>query len=72
MYLLEDAVENFQVPGRQLVAQLNRPLVVLSGIAPAERSTVATKGHDAKAVNGQRIILSRGLLDPHQRLLVVR
>jgi len=66
------------VPGEELhvlhrvgITQLDRPLVVLSCAAPARGHAFSVAVHPPELADGVRIILSRGLLDPRQRLLVV-
>ena len=56
---------------RLLVAQCDRPLPVNAGSAPAWLLTMTAGSHVADDGMGLGTILSRGLLEPHQRLLVV-
>ena len=53
------------------MAQLDRPLVVLSCAAPARGYALSRVVHHTELADGGGLILRRGLLDPWQRLRVV-
>ena len=70
-YILNAFSENLHVLHRVGAAQLDRPPVVLSCAAKARGHAVSFDAHPAEHVEGVGIILSRGLLEPCQRLRVV-
>ena len=63
--------EGLHVLHRLGIAQLDRPLPVLACAAPARGHALSVGVHNPKLGDGGGIILSRGLLDPRQPLLVV-
>ena len=71
-YRLDASIESLHVLRRDLVAQSDRSLVQLSGTTQARRLTETLLSHVRQINNRGDTILSRGLLVPHQRLLVVR
>ena len=71
MYLLNVRCEALQILRRVGVTQLDRPLVVLSCAAPRAGLSFAQVVHHAELVECLGLILSRGLLEPRLRLLVV-
>ena len=70
-YLLNAPGEVLHVLHRIGVAQLDRPLPVLSCAAPAWGHTLSGEVHETEPAGGVGIILRRGLLEPCPRLLVV-
>ena len=71
-YLSNVAGKDLHVLHRHGVAQLDRPLVVLSCAAPARGHALSLVVHRTERADGAGMILRRGLLDPWQRLRVVR
>ena len=71
-YLLDMAIYVLHALKRRLAAQVDRPLKVLSGSPPARRLAKSLGGHQPQRADCASMLLSRGLLVPHQRLLVVR
>ena len=70
-YRLNAPGEDLHVLHRVGTAQLDRPLVMLSCAAPARGHALSVAVHHPERADGGGIILSRGLLEPRQRLLVV-
>ena len=70
-YLLNGLGEGLYVLHRLGAAQLDRPRVVLSCAAQARGHTLSVGVHCTERVDGEEVILSRGLLEPCPRLLVV-
>ena len=70
-YLLNDLGDLLHALHRPGAAQLDRPLVVLSCAAAARGHASSGDVHFPKHADGIGIILSRGPLEPWQRLLVV-
>ena len=70
-YILNGLGEVLHVRHRLGVAQLDRPLVVLSCAAPARGYALSILVHHTERADGVGMILRRGLLDPCPRLLVV-
>ena len=70
-YQLNGLGEGLHDLRRRRAAQLNRPLVVLSCAPPAQGHTLPREVHKTEPVGGVGLILSRGLLEPCHRLLVV-
>ena len=70
-YLLNVLGEGLHVRHRVGVTQLDRPLVVLSCAAPARGRALSVEVHRTELADRAGMILSRGLLDPWPRLLVV-
>ena len=70
-YRLNVLSEDLHVLHRLGMAQLDRPLVVLSCAAVTRGHAFSVAVHRPELANGAGIILSRGLLDPRQRLLEV-
>ena len=70
-YLLDGIGEALHVLHRLGVAQLDRPLEVLSCAAEARGHALSLEVHHSEQTDGDGRILSRGLLEPCPRLLVV-
>jgi hypothetical protein len=70
-YILNGLGESLHILHRLGVAQLDRPLVVLSCATPAQGHALSLLVHHTELVDGAGLILRRGLLDPWQRLRVV-
>ena len=71
-YLLDvDIVDLHALKGVR-EAQIDRPLEVLSATVPARLLAEPFASHGGKVHLGMWIVLSRGLIKPHQRLLEVR
>ena len=70
-YHLNGLGEFLHILHRLGVAQLDRPLVVLSCAAKARGHAGSVAVHHTERVDGVRMILSRGLLEPCPPLLVV-
>ena len=70
-YRLNGPGEGLHVLRRLGIAQLDRPLVVLSCAAVTRGHAFSVAVHRPELGDGFGMILSRGLLDPRQRLLVV-
>ena len=71
-YLLDFFTQDLHVSSRLRVAEVDRPLEVLSGTAPTRRLAKPFVSHGPQTDAGIRIVLSCGLPVPHQRLLVVQ
>ena len=71
-YRLNVPSEDLHVLHRHGAAQLDRPRVVLSCAAPARGHALSVAVHRPELDDGAGTILSRGLLDPWQRLCVIR
>ena len=71
-YLLNVVVQVIHVLHRLHVAQRDRTLEELMTATPARLLAEPSASHEPELPNRSGKILRRGLLKPHQRLLVVR
>ena len=71
-YLLDVVSEVLHLRNRRLAPQSDRPLEELSGTKPARLLRLSEGSHEPEYYQSDRNSLSRGLLEPHPRLLVVR
>ena len=70
-YLLNGLGEVLHVLHRRVIAQLYRPLEILSCAAPARGHAISAAVQHTERADGFGKFLRRGLLDPWQRLRVV-